>query len=446
MRADVGRRGVPGARVWRSLAASLLPVLLASLPPAGSTATEGLPEGFALSKDVWEGIGGPDEGVCEGLDHYPVVLVHDDGEGPERWLEGDGDGLLGHLRDAGLGPCGVWALRIGERGQPLRSLEELTDDVRFFLFDVLRHTGAQRIQFVGVGSGALLIHATLAKYHLHELVHAAVYVDGPFAGDSRCNGDRCLSGDVRCCALRPGANFVDRALRPHEAPKAFQGIPDRGSRGHLSYLCLGSTPPVELDERGADRGGWMLDGASNVWMPAIAEPGWSTTPAVVDLLTRFLSDPAPPCAGKADGDGDGFCDRRQGGTDCDDRDARIHPGAEEVPDDGVDQDCNRHDLVPSMVGWRCEQPLEALRQGAGRPPGEGGPGGPPPDGGHPPPGEEGRPLPLGAERPSPIEGVDRRTLTLLICLVSGLVAGVVAWLWPRFRGGGDEPPTEEGAG
>jgi len=55
----------------------------------------------------------------------------------------------------------------------------------------------------------------------------------------------------------------------------------------------------------------------------------------------------------ADADGDGYgdaatsvvaCEAPAGfvedGTDCDDTDAAVHPGAEEVPGDGIDNDCN----------------------------------------------------------------------------------------------------------
>jgi MYXO-CTERM domain-containing protein len=60
----------------------------------------------------------------------------------------------------------------------------------------------------------------------------------------------------------------------------------------------------------------------------------------------------------ADGDGDGFgdggalvsaCDQPAGhvsdNTDCDDGDAGVHPAAEDVPGDGVDQDCDGVDAA-----------------------------------------------------------------------------------------------------
>ena len=51
--------------------------------------------------------------------------------------------------------------------------------------------------------------------------------------------------------------------------------------------------------------------------------------------------------GEGDPDGDGFleCDEDPATHDCDDGDADSHPGASEVPYDGVDQDCDGEDVV-----------------------------------------------------------------------------------------------------
>lgn len=47
----------------------------------------------------------------------------------------------------------------------------------------------------------------------------------------------------------------------------------------------------------------------------------------------------------SDWDGDGFSSTLGFGPDCDDRDAEVHPGAFDWPDDGIDQNCNGHEAT-----------------------------------------------------------------------------------------------------
>ncbi|MBN2493341.1 MAG: thrombospondin type 3 repeat-containing protein [Deltaproteobacteria bacterium] len=57
-------------------------------------------------------------------------------------------------------------------------------------------------------------------------------------------------------------------------------------------------------------------------------------------------EPPQPCG---DVDGDGYTDEDCGGTDCDDTDPTIHPGADEICGDGIDQDCDGEDLPCGCV-------------------------------------------------------------------------------------------------
>ena len=57
------------------------------------------------------------------------------------------------------------------------------------------------------------------------------------------------------------------------------------------------------------------------------------------------------CEGPTDADWDGYDAIADGGTDCDDSDGSVYPGATEIADDGIDQDCDGADLESSGTVW-----------------------------------------------------------------------------------------------
>ena len=72
------------------------------------------------------------------------------------------------------------------------------------------------------------------------------------------------------------------------------------------------------------------------------------------LVTALLCISLTPSSVLADEcpdvDKDGYTDQRCGGQDCDDTDAAIHPDAEDIPNDGIDQNCDGVDFTQN-----CDQ-------------------------------------------------------------------------------------------
>jgi hypothetical protein len=73
-------------------------------------------------------------------------------------------------------------------------------------------------------------------------------------------------------------------------------------------------------------------------------------------------DACPTVKGKApngcrrpDEDGDGYPSIAAGGTDCNDENAAIHPGAKDIPGDGIDQNCDGHDAAYPVVHNEIEE-------------------------------------------------------------------------------------------
>jgi hypothetical protein len=70
-----------------------------------------------------------------------------------------------------------------------------------------------------------------------------------------------------------------------------------------------------------------------------------------DIDGVSLDAPEPPPSANRDADGDGFVGAQFGGPDCNDANPAVHPGAGDVPHDGIDQDCALGDApFPTLAG------------------------------------------------------------------------------------------------
>src|SRR4051812_49709061 len=66
-------------------------------------------------------------------------------------------------------------------------------------------------------------------------------------------------------------------------------------------------------------------------------------PGATEIPYNGIDDDCDPATRDDDLDGDGF--GKHTGGDCNDQDPKVHPGADEIPYDGIDQDCSGSDLV-----------------------------------------------------------------------------------------------------
>jgi len=178
-------------------------------------------------------------------------------------------------------------------------------------------------------------------------------------------------------AAREGHESVVATVPDRTDPEAvvqrvfLYAVGGRGSNA-LDTPYLGTVERTEI---------FMLDGSIGPWATEVEElnegraffalmcsQGRTENPMPGD-------DPPEPCG---DVDGDGHTDIECGGDDCDDTDPTIHPGADDPCEDGIDQDCDGQDpscvcdtdvdgdgyLAPACDGTDCDDANAGVHPGA----------------------------------------------------------------------------------
>mgnify|MGYP001385628313 CR=1 FL=1 len=156
--------------------------------------------------------------------------------------------------------------------------------------------------------------------------------DGDGYSSSACNSDRRTGGDC---------NDQDPSVNPGQTERCGNRKDDD---------CSGGDAPCLMNCTDNDVDGFGL--GSGCYGPDCNDQDPNTNPWATEICGDNRdqdcsgSDTPCPVGCDVDADRDGF-GQGQGcyGFDCNDRNPAINPGARDIPNDGIDQDCNGSDLM-----------------------------------------------------------------------------------------------------
>ncbi len=153
--------------------------------------------------------------------------------------------------------------------------------------------------------------------------------------------DGVISDSIECGGI--DCNDADADIYP--------GAPETEGDG-IDSDCNGEDdPPALADDRCDQDGDGALSDSADCGGIDCDDTDATIYPGAEDIPYDGIDQ---DCSGEdnCDADFDGFAaiDGECGGDDCDDTDATVYPGAGEIPDDGIDQDCDSEDGLLFVQG------------------------------------------------------------------------------------------------
>ena len=308
-----------------------------------------LPHDFPLHPATFGGAGGgTTQADRDFLRHMPIIMISDMARNSHDWLglncgntlPGDNTSVYRAFLDAGFNPIELWLLDTS----PSESIEEATDDLKFFMAAIMGYTGADRVQLLAHGTGCILARLTIIKYNLAHWVESEVYIAGPFHGSAVSRHSQTCHVRPNTWWMTPGSELLREILHKGESPLFTH--PADGRFFRLRTMTIRNSMPDGDACFTENADSPALKGARNHRLPGLNHDALRCARAATALYIPFLKRRARPYFAHEDLDRDGFRGAAFGGNDPDDSDPSIYPGAKEIRGDGIDQDGNGCDLAP----------------------------------------------------------------------------------------------------
>lgn len=295
------------------------------------------------------------------LTHYPVIMIPGNKRTKSDWMGANPGNAKGEtnvynkLINAGFTPQELWLYQYTGENKEMQNIEILTDDLKWFIYALIAYTQSSKIQILAHGEGALLAHTTIKKYNLFNLIHSVVYINAPFHGSHIYSYRKALLGVPVSTSASFDSDLLEELSISDETPyNIFEN--EQTKKTAIKYMTIYNPLPYKNSMFLYSPESPSLNGALNHKLTGLNHNGLRCSDASSSLFIPFFSDKVIQYDASKDYDKDGFMSTNAGGTDCDDGNINIYPGAPEIMSDNIDQDCNDMDLLP-ISGKECLVPI-----------------------------------------------------------------------------------------